>query len=125
MIYFLSCIAVSKAKLEFELVKLCYSCYISLNNEPENVFVIVVKERRLWLEPDNTWYFIGCGQLQNGSGFMSLSFNILQGKDCFTLRSKETLEYIIKITKNKNLKPKPSNSPLSKVPSLSADSSTK
>ena len=39
---------------------------------------------------------------------MSLSFNILQGKDCFTLRSKETLEYIIKITKNKN--PKPSNS---------------
>ena len=85
--------------------------------------VIVVKERRLWLEPDNTWYFIGCGQLQNGSVFMSLSFNILQGKDCFTLRSKETLEYIIKITKNKN--PKPSNSLLSKVPSLSADSSTK
>ena len=124
MIYFLSCIAVSKAKLEFELVKLCYSCYISLKNESENVFGNSCKrEEAVWLEPDNTWYFIGCGQLQNGSGFMSLSFNILQGKDCFTLRSKETLEYIIKITKNKN--PKPSNSLLSKVPSLSADSSTK
>ena len=45
---------------------------------------------------------------------MPFSFNILQGKDCFTL-STETLEYIIKITKNKN--PKPSNRLLSKVPS--------
>ena len=43
---------------------------------------------------------------------MPFSFNILQGKDCFTL-STETLEYIIKITKNKN--PKPSNRLLSKV----------
>ena len=45
---------------------------------------------------------------------MPFSFDILQGKDCFTL-STETLEYIIKITKNKN--PKPSNKLLSKVPS--------
>ena len=80
MIYFLSCIVASKAKLEFELVKLCalfiaifYMC--SLQNESEYVICNSCKTE----EADNTWYFIGCGQLQNGSGFMPFSFNILQG----------------------------------------------
>ena len=68
-----------------------YMC--RLQNESENVICNSCKTE----EADNTWYFIGCGQLQNGSGFMPFSFNILQVKDCFTLKLWNILSKLLKI----------------------------